>query len=46
MHTLDHVQAESEIQAEQAQAEAPTNLDWDQGKPQYIRPSSLTFILN
>jgi hypothetical protein len=35
MHSLDHVpeEPESKVQAEQAQAEAPTNLALDQGKP-------------
>jgi hypothetical protein len=35
MHPLDHVctEQESEVQAEQVQAEAPTNLALDQGKP-------------
>jgi hypothetical protein len=38
MHVLDHVRAEreSEVQAEQAQVEAATNLALDQGKPRCI----------
>jgi hypothetical protein len=37
---LGHVYAEPEpeVQAEQAQVKASTNLDWDQGKPQCIQP--------
>jgi hypothetical protein len=38
MHWLDHVREEQEtnVQAEQAQAEASTNLTLDQGKPRCI----------
>jgi hypothetical protein len=28
MHTLDHAELESEVQAEQAQVQDPTNQDW------------------
>ncbi len=35
-YTLDHAELRSEVQAEQAQVEASTNLDLDQGKPQFI----------
>jgi hypothetical protein len=30
---VDHTETETEVQAEQAQVEASTNLVWDQGKP-------------
>jgi hypothetical protein len=38
MHSLDHIRKESdsEVQAEQAHAEVPTNLALDQGKPRCI----------
>jgi hypothetical protein len=38
MHPLDHVRAKLglEVQAEQAQVEATTNLALDQGKPKCI----------
>jgi hypothetical protein len=34
-----HVKPESEVQAKQAQAEAITNLDLDQGKPRCFTPN-------
>jgi hypothetical protein len=38
IYPLGHVYAEPkpEVQAEQAQVKASTNLDWDQGKPRCI----------
>jgi hypothetical protein len=36
LFTLGPVAPESEVEAKQAQVEAITNLDWDQGKPQCI----------
>jgi hypothetical protein len=33
LYTLDHVEAKSKVQAEQAQVEELINLDLDQGKP-------------
>jgi hypothetical protein len=41
-----HTEPESEVQAEQAQVEAITNLALDQGKTRCITPPSLIFILN
>jgi hypothetical protein len=35
---VDHAEPEIEVPAEQAQVEAITNLDLDQGKPQCITP--------
>jgi hypothetical protein len=48
MHPLDHVlvKLRLEVQAEQAQVEATTNLALNQGKPWCINPCSLSFILN
>jgi hypothetical protein len=37
-YTLDHTEPKSEVQAEQAQVEAITNLALDQGKPQRVTP--------
>jgi hypothetical protein len=47
MHSLDNVreEPESEVQVEQAQAEAQTNLALDQGKPRCIPPIVLGFSL-
>jgi hypothetical protein len=47
LYALDqvHMKTESEVQAEQAQFEAFTNLSCDQGKPQCIQPIPLSFIL-
>jgi hypothetical protein len=45
-YTLDHAELESEVQTEQAQVNAFTNLALDQGKLRCITPQSLTFILN
>jgi hypothetical protein len=42
---IDHAEPESEVQAEQAQAENITNLALDQGKPRYINQCSLSFTL-
>jgi hypothetical protein len=44
-YALDHVRVEpdSEVQAEQTQVEAITNLDLDQGKPRCIQPILLVF---
>jgi hypothetical protein len=33
---IDHAEPELEVQPKQAQVEASTNLDWDQGKPRCI----------
>jgi hypothetical protein len=41
-----HVEPVSEVQVEQDQVEDFTNLDLNQGKPWYINPCSLYFILN
>jgi hypothetical protein len=45
-HTLDHVQAESEIQAEQAEAEASTNFPFlSKRQALFIPPKFLSFLL-
>jgi hypothetical protein len=44
--TLDRVESEPGVQAEQAQVEAITNLDLDQGKPRCIPPIILGFSFN
>jgi hypothetical protein len=41
---VDHKEPKPEVQAEQAQVEASTNLVWDQGKPRCIKPPSLNFV--
>jgi hypothetical protein len=48
IYPLGHMYAKSEleVQAEQAQVEAITNLSLDQGKPWCINQCSLSFILN
>jgi hypothetical protein len=43
---IDHAELELEVQVEQAQVEDFTNLHLNQGKPQYITPHFLTFVLN
>jgi hypothetical protein len=47
-YALDQVHAEPEleVQAEQGQVEAITNLALDQGKPGALNQYSLSFILN
>jgi hypothetical protein len=47
LYSLDPVneEPELEVQAEQVQAEE-TNPEPEQGKPRYITPQSLTYILN
>jgi hypothetical protein len=45
-YTLDHAELRSEVQAEQAQVEAITNLSLDQGKPRCIPPIILGFYFN
>jgi hypothetical protein len=46
MQSLDHVreEPESEVQAEQARAEVPTNLALDQGKPDALQPMTIVFL--
>jgi hypothetical protein len=57
MHILDHVHAEPKLEVHEEQVlevfERPqaircvdTNIAFEQGKPQYIPPYSLTFIFN
>jgi hypothetical protein len=46
IYMLDYAELESEIPTEQARAENFTNLALDQGKPRYITPLSLIFVLN
>jgi hypothetical protein len=42
-YTLDHAEPRLEVQAEQAQVKAITNLALDQGKPRCTPPISLDF---